>query len=357
MPVRSLTPAVIVLMIPLACAGQPRGEEAGPLRPVPSAAEPVSEPEAEPVPVAGANEAPALARAEADTPVLAAETAPARRGLLAPAKGDGLIVSRAGGIVLLDAQLRQLAVLSPERGRFLRVVDEQLYFFAHKQPVLRALDLNSGETHTVVELPRIKNPCYGAGPPADPIDFVQSEADLSIEAGALCLDIMDRNENMATETRNYRIDLDTGAVEQRMVAHLGGDACGQTRERELPRLCSPVPRGGGGGVLEQVGPTGRWSYYPDSSRGESGDYQYALARVVDRTQRRSYAIVGRKLRPLRDGRGNPVGACLVPGEASAAWLGGSDVLVLEGCRDRLTVVRPPARVEHLAVDGFAVVPG
>ena len=32
------------------------------------------------------------------------------------------------------------------------------------------------------------------------------------------------------------------------------------------------------------------------------------------------------------------------------------MLLLDGCRDRLTVVYPPDRVEYLTVDGFAVVP-
>jgi len=245
-------------------------------------------------------------------------------------------------------------VLSSERGRHLRVVGEQLYFFAHKQPVLRAMNLSSGETRTVAELSRVKDPCFGGGPPVDPIDFVQSEADLAIEGGVLCIDIMDRSANMAAETRNFRVDLTTGAVEQRMVAYLGGDACGEIREREQPRLCTPAKQPSSG-VIEQVGPTGRWSYFPDASRGEVGDVSYSLARVVDRAQNRSYAIVGRKLRPLR-GNGRPIGACLVPAENTAAWFGVSDVLVLDRCNARLTVVRPPGRVDHIMVDGFAIVP-
>jgi hypothetical protein len=342
MPARLLVRRVALAALPLlACVGQPT----------------VVQPAALPTlrATSGSNEPGAvLARAEAFTPVAPAKAAPVRATLLAPAKGDGLIVSRAGGIVLLDAQLKQLAVLSPERGRHLRVVGEQLYFFGLKQPVLRAMNLSSGETRTVATLTRVKDPCFGGGPPADPIDFVQSEADLTIDAGVLCLDIMDRNANMAAETRNFRVDLTTGAVEQRMVAYLGGDASGEIREREQPRLCTPA-RPVGGGVIEQVGPTGRWSYYPDEARGEAGDYIYSLARVVDREHSTSYAIVGRKLRPLR-GNANPLGACLVPGEATAAWLGVSDVLVLDGCGDRLTVVRPPGRVEHLMVDSFAIVP-
>ena len=346
---------LLVLAVPLlACAGQARGDEPTPGQARAEPAEPVAPLATMTATGPGTNQAAALQRSGASMPLVAAASEHARTSLLAPAKGDGLIVSRVGGIVLLDAQLQQVAVLGPERGRHLRVVGEQLYYFAHKQPVLRAMNLNSGETRTVAELSRVKDPCFGGGPPADPIDFVQSEADLAIAGGVLCIDIMDRNANMAAETRNFRIDLTTGAVEHRMVAHLGGDACGEIREREQPRLCTPVTPNGSG-VIEKVGPTGRWSYYPDSSRGESGDYIYALARLTDREQGHSYAIVGRKLRQLRS-NSNPLGACLVPGENSAAWLGVSDVLVLDGCSDRLTIVRPPDRVEYLKVDGFAVVP-
>ncbi|MBA3546915.1 MAG: hypothetical protein H0T76_10565 [Nannocystis sp.] len=346
---------LLVLAVPLlACAGQPRGEEPAPGQPRQEPAKPVAPSPTMTATGPGTHRAAALQRSGASMPLGAAATEHARASLLALANGDGLIVSRAGGIVLLDAQLRQLAVLSPERGRHLRVVGEHLYFFAHKQPVLRAMNLSSGETRTIAELSRLKDACFSGGPPADPIDFVQSEADLSIAGGVLCLDIMDRNANMAAETRNFRIDLMTGAIEQRMVAHLSGDACGQLREREQPRLCTPVTHDGSG-VIEKVGPSGRWSYYPDSSRGESGDRNYALARLTDRKQGRGYAIAGRKLRQLRS-NSNPVGACLVPDENSAAWLGASDVLVLDGCSDRLTIVRPPDRVEHLRVDGFAVVP-
>lgn len=339
---------VLALVPALACAGQPAQPGA------PSSEPPTT---AGPGGPAAPVEPPAAVQPEqvvSPAPVSPDPTPPPRATLLAPAQGDGLIVSRAGGLVLLDAELRQLAVLGPERGRHLRVVGEELYYFTLRKPVLRALNLNSGATRTVATLSRVKDPCFGGGPPADPIEFVQSESDLTIEAGVLCLDIMDRNANMAAETRNFRVDLATGAVEQRMVAFLGGDACGEIREREQPRLCTPARPAGG--ATELAGPRGRWAFFPDQSRGEAGDYVYSLARLDDREARLSYAIVGRKLRPLRAGRANPVGACLVPGENTAAWLGASEVLVLDGCDDRLTIVRPPERVDYLKVDGFAVVP-
>ena len=305
----------------------------------------------------------------APEPLPAAAPVPATPVLLAEAGGDGLLVSNKDGLVLFDAGLRRLTALSRERGRHLRIAGDQLYYFDLKRPVLRALDLNTGQTRTVAELPRLSNDCFEGGRrPVDPISYVQSASDVVVEGGHLCLDIADRNLNHATEVFNYRVDLASGAVEQRMVSYLGGDVCGQTREREQPRLCTP----GGGfsraagvdtpsaastpNIAETRAPSGRWAYFADLTRGVTLDHSYALATLADREARRSYAIVGLRLRPLPARGKRPVGACLVPTEATARWLGVSDVLVLEGCRDRLAVVRPPGNVDFIAVDGFVVVP-
>ncbi len=332
-----------LMLLPLACAASSPG--------VPPAAAPL-ESTAEPPPASGERDAP-LRRAESFTPV-EGPTASAVPALLAAAKGDGLIVSRAEGLVLLDAQLRTLAVLSPERGRHLRLVGDQLYFFTRKRPVLRVLDLTAGTTRTIAELPRLRDPCFGSGRPADPLDFVQSRADLVVEAGALCFDIMDRDTDMATLVRNYRVDLATATLEQRTVQYddLNGN-CGVRDETVQPRLCTPTTRNN---VIELQSSSGRWAYYPDVARGEAGDQLHALATVVDRKDRRTFAVMARKLRQLRAGADTPISACMVPGDAAAAWLGASDVLVIEGCRDALTVVRPPERVEHLLVDDFVVLP-
>lgn len=289
---------------------------------------------------------------------------PATPVLLAEASGDGLLVSNKDGLVLFDAKLARLTVLSRERGRHLHIAGDQLYFFELARPVLRALDLNTGQTRTVAELPRLSNECFENGRrPVDPITFVQSAGDMAVQGGHLCIDIADRDLASATEVFNYRVDLTSGTVESRMVSYLGGDVCGKTREREQPRLCTPgaetTTTSGAAStpaVAEQRAPSGRWSYFADASRGVTIDRPYALAVLADREARRSYAIVGRKLRALRSGGDRPVGACLVPAEATARWLGVSDVLVLEGCRDRLAIVRPPGNIDFMAVDGFVVVP-
>lgn len=309
------------------------------------------------VPPPAPNERPTPPEIAAPAPAPAPPTPapPKTPRLLEQAAGDGMIASTRDGIVLVDASLKRLAVLTRERGRHLHVAGDQLYFFDLRRPLLRALDLGSGETRTVAELPRLTDDCFEGGRrPVDPITYVQSSRDISLADGALCIDVADRNLHMATEVFNYRVDLAAGTVESRMVAYLGGDVCGQAHPREQPRLCTPDPADGPH-VREKRAPSGRWVYFADLMRGETNDQIYALATLGDREAHRNYAIVSKKLRPLT-GADNPVGACLVPTEATATWMASSDVLVLEGCRDRLAIVRPPGRVDYLAVDGFAVVP-
>ena len=303
---------------------------------------------------------PAIATAPVEVaPVVVPASAAAAAGpvrvpaLLAAAHGDGLVVSNKDGLVLLDAGLKVLKVLSRERGRYLRISGDQLYFFELKQPRLRALDLETGATRAVAELPRLRNECFEGGRPVDPIDYVHSEVDLGVVDGALCLDLSDRPGAAATETFNLRVDLRSGAVEQRMVAYLGGDVCGVEREREQPRLCAPSgpPRAG-----VRPSPTGRWALRMDSARGDVTDEAYALVLLQERASGRDHVIVGRKLRALAAGADAPVDACKISARASATWLAGSDVLLVEGCRDRLSVVHPDGQIEYRLVDGYVAVP-
>ncbi len=347
MPMRAVTTALAALT--LACAA--------PSRPTPSPAQLGQQPAAPDVaaPVDAATVGvPARSGAAASTDPAAAAADPATPVLLGEAKGDGLLVSTRHGIELLGADLERLALLTPERGRHLRLAGDQLYYFELRKPVLRALDLNSGQTRVVARVPLLHDDCFGSGRPVDPIAFVQGSADLALADGALCLDITDHVGEVASETFNYRIDVTTGTVERRMISLLGGGLCGKEKEREQPRLCTP---GGEGKLREQRAPSGRWVYFADGSRGERSDRVYALATLADREARQNYAVVGRKLRALPAGGDRPVGACLVPVDASAQWFAASDVLLLEGCRDRLAIVRPPGRVDYLAVDGFAALQG
>ena len=273
--------------------------------------------------------------------------------LLQAAQGDGLIVSNKDGLVLLGADLKVRKVLSRERGRHLRIVGSQLFYFELKQPRLRALDLESGTTRTVAELARLRSDCFEGGRPADPLAYVQSAADLWAGPGELCMDVTDSPGKARTETINVRVDLTTGAEEQRRVAYFDGKVCGEGKAVAKPRLCTPTPEPG---ARQGSSPTGRWRFSTDQVRGETGEQDYALALLTEQASGRAHAILGRKLRAIKPGADPPVDACMITAQARALWLGRSDVLLIEGCRDRLSVVLADGRVEHRLVDDFVVVP-
>ncbi len=276
------------------------------------------------------------------------------QSLLAPAGGDGVVVSTKDGLVVLNAQLQQVSRLHPERGRHLRISDGKLYYFDRNAPRLRSLDLQTGESRMVVELPLLRNECFDHGRPVDPLKFVHRQEDLAVAGGILCLDLRDHPGDRATEVYNLRVDLTDGTVEQRMVEYLGGDVCGRTREREQPRVCDPTKLAS---PPASKSPSGQWNFLADTSRSDRAAEQvYVLAAVIERATNLHRAIFGRRLRVLRDGSDSLVGACMIPEGSPAAWMSRSDVLVLAGCRDRLAFVYPPERVEYFAADGFAVVP-
>lgn len=271
--------------------------------------------------------------------------------LLEAAQGDGLIVSTKDGLSLLDAGLKVVKVLSRERGRHLRIADGQLYYFELKQPRLRALDLETGVTRLVAELPRLRSDCFEGGRPADPIAYVQGAGDLSAAAGVLCLDVVDQPGKAATETINFRVDLKTGAVEQQRVAFFSGAVCGEGQGTTQPRLCTPAT-----GAREASSPSGRWRVSTDMQRGQKGEQSYALVVLSEQGGGSEQALVGRKLRALKPGRDAPVDACMITDKARVQWLAKSDVLLVEGCRDRLSAVLPDGHIELRLVDDFVAVP-
>lgn len=287
-----------------------------------------------------------------EAPVVASAAAPVKvPALLAAAHGDGLIVSNKDGLVLLDAGLRPIKVLSRERGRHLRIADGQLYYFELKQPRLRAMDLESGATRAVGELPKLRGDCFQGGRPAEPLQFLEGAGDLSVAGGVMCIDVVDLPGRGTTETVNIRVDLKTGAATQERVVYFSGKVCGEGERVTRPRLCTPEP-----GRREASSPAGRWSFTTDLARGEKGEQDYALVVVTERASGREHVIAGRKLRVLKPGREALPDACRITDTARASWLGGSDVLVVEGCRDRLTAVLPDGRIEYRLVDDFVVVP-
>ena len=293
----------------------------------------------------------AVAPVQRPTAVPAAREPERVPALLEAAQGDGLIVSNKDGLVLLDAGLKVVKVLSRERGRHLRIADGQLYYFELKQPRLRALDLQTGETRLVAELPRLHLDCFEGGRPADPVAYVQGAGDLSAGAGALCFDVVDQPGKAATETINFRVDLKTGAVEQQRVAFFSGAVCGEGQGITQPRLCAPAT-----GAREGSAPSGRWRVSTDMRRGQEGEQSYALVVLTEQASGREQAIVGRKLRALKPGQDAPVDACMITDKMRVLWLAKSDVLLVEGCRDRLSAVLPDGHIELRLVDDFVAVP-
>ena len=135
-----------LMLLPLACAASSPG--------VPPAAAPL-ESTAEPPPASGERDAP-LRRAESFTPV-EGPTASAVPALLAAAKGDGLIVSRAEGLVLLDAQLRTLPQTDSARSGgawrdCVGGVDDAVHVDANVQIVVLRLDRQEIDPRRVAAL-------------------------------------------------------------------------------------------------------------------------------------------------------------------------------------------------------------
>lgn len=301
--------------------------------------------------------APPVQQAAAQAP--GSEPAPApvavkRPALIEAAQGDGLIVSTKEGMMLLGPDLKPIKVLSRERGRHLRIADGQLYYFELKQPRLRALDLESGTTRAVAELPRLRNDCFEGGRAADPLRYVQGAADLDVAAGTMCIDIADQPGRSSTETINYRVELATGTVTQEKIAYFDGKVCAGGKGVTKPRLCTP---GGESGRRERRSPSGKWSFTADPARGEKGEHHdYALVVVKEMASGREHVVIGRKLRAIRPMLEAALDSCMITPTGRAQWLGTSDVLVIEGCRDRLTVVLADGHIEHRQVDDFVVLP-
>ncbi len=291
-----------------------------------------------------------------------------------------LLVTRDDGLHALTADLQPVATITPTRVRWVQARREgetrALYYFAADAPHLIEHDLRTGTTKVLVKLPRVGNRCFlgleadEKAPPADPVQFIQSSAgiDLDLAAGVLCLDISDRNENMAEYQINYRADLRTGKTEQRNF--MVSDDCKQPGVREQARACQTMARdepksteiAALGGEYGLVSPSGQWMFYRDETFTQMADHIYMAAFLYDTRAKTTHAITPTGLvkqdRAARDARkGPPEGTCLLPGEASPRWMPGRDVLIVDGCGLAGTlVVAPPGRVHELAGHQVAVYP-
>lgn len=288
-----------------------------------------------------------------------------------------LLLSRADGLHAVAPDLTPIVRVHPTPARRVQVHRDgdarALYWFAADAPALVRLDLHAGVSQVLVTLPGLKHPCFtmaepGEQPaPADPVDYIQSDADLELDVARdlLCLDVGDRNANMAAMLVNYRADLHTGKVEQR-TTFLGDDCkAGGGRVREPACVPSPKDRPAARALaeLDQTvlpSPSGRWAFYLDSTFEDSGDYIYTAAFLYDTTEKTAHAVTPTGLLKIdyaaRDAaKGPPPGTCMLPGEAAPRWLPGRDVLLLDGCGEKpWLLVEPPGRVQPVDADAVTI---
>jgi hypothetical protein len=186
----------------------------------------------------------------------------------------------------------------------------------------------------------------------NPFDYLQSNADFGIDAAGrtACMQISDRNLNMANIILNYRIDLTTGKVTERVV--FGGEEC-QTMVKGKPvvaPLCKvpdahpavpvaaaqawPFTAKSKRFDADSTSASGRFSFLRDSDVvAEQGDYVYLAPFVFDAQTGAVLTITPKKLvsvdlAKLRKSKKLPADTLVTPGEAESFWLGNADVLVL-----------------------------
>lgn len=359
----------------MSCGGAPAPRpEAG--TPAPSQAPAPAPAPASATPVAAPRDA---AAPSCPPEVPASATLADRLDLFRAACGGVLLVTRDDGLHAMTPQLAEIAQIVDTRVRRVQARREgearELYYFAADAPDLVRLDLRTGREEVLVSLPRLSHRCFTGvepgeeAPPADPVDFIQSAAavDLDVAAGSLCLDVGDRNDNMAAIHINFRADLRTREVEQRTT--FVGEDCKQGAARQREPACRPAPRGRPATTeiagIEQhglVSPSGRWAYYLDEAFQQSGDYIYSAAFLFDVQAKVAYAVTPTGLvkfdRGQRDAEGGPPAAtCFVPGEAQASWMPGRDLLILEGCgASPWLLVEPPGRVEEAKAHAVVAYP-
>jgi hypothetical protein len=222
-----------------------------------------------------------------------------------------------------------------------------------------------------------------------PLDLQDgSDFELSLSAGLVCLQLLDRNINMASVVLDVRVDLRTGRVERWL--SVGEDVCTPPRDVRLgsaPNECSEAPPPAASaaparaypydmphadGRVIQTSPQGEHTalqlgsdysaeLYSPSRRWlvlggdtEEGDYLYRRLSLLDRENGRVYPIVPGAAwpEPLEPTRGSPPTlppierAVLEPRETDVRWLGGPDTELLVVGH---AIVRPG--VGSFAIDG------
>ena len=392
---------------PVAAPAEPAAPEAPAVAP-PAAVSPVVQAAA--ATELAAPPSPTVAAAPAALDSLAAKLDAAKAvhgGLLITADRKGIHALAPDLTLVADlspARASQLRIVQSGEERWL------FYVVPAKRQIAR-LDLRTGQQQVLATLPRLKNPCFsgatgGAEPapaeapaaaqapsPAEPagsqpaaaadlavapsqlagerpaqapaapaqvqmgeginpFDYLQSTADFGIDAAGrtACMQISDRNLNMANIILNFRIDLTTGKVTERVV--FGGEEC-QTLVKGKPvvaPLCKvpdahpavpvaaaqawPFTAKSKRFDADSTSASGRFSFLRDSDVvAEQGDYVYLAPFVFDAQTGVVATITPKRIVPvdlakLRKTKKLPADTLVAPGEAESFWLGTSDTLVL-----------------------------
>ena len=147
------------------------------------------------------------------------------------ASTDGIREMSADGAVL-----RILTTTAADRPRFTNH-SRALVFLAVGESQVRRIDVESCAESVVATLPRgVSAECGGLFRPGyDPTQFVQSDDDVRITAdgSALCLRVLDRNENMMSVEIQLRVPLHGGEVQS---ATLTSESCGSMTDAQREAL-------------------------------------------------------------------------------------------------------------------------
>ena len=299
----------------------------------------------------------------------------------APPAEPELIVGSKRGLEAWSPDGKRKRLISAGPAFHPRFLDEGTVLVINKKhealsegATFQRVSLADGKRETIAKLPKFD---CGSGPDADMLSNVnaQSEDDVTvdIERGALCLNLQDRNSNMATVGVQVRVDLKSGKVERWL--DLGVEACQPPRTvhvGDAPWSCQggsePPPSERSfaydmsqddtgkvqhttpdgvqtalsipGYSPEKPSPSGRWLILAGDET--EGDYIYRSLILLDREQGRVFRIPhpqGRWPAPFQ-----PKGAkrtletpidktVQVTGESDVRWLGDGaplELLIIDG---------------------------
>ncbi|MBV8758261.1 MAG: hypothetical protein JO257_13325 [Deltaproteobacteria bacterium] len=282
--------------------------------------------------------------------------------------GALLLVTEDKSIGAFTPELERVGTVTNRTGHDGVTIKDTLYALGDRQ--LFEVDLATGDTHVLATLPPLHHKCITTD---DPTASLRDGSFPAIDrtAGTACIHVQDRNDNMASVSIDYKIDLKTGKSEHRTTMAL--DECREPGEpKDGPSLCSagypqvPPDQDTQPHSLKELGKdfanvsaSRRWAVITDDALAEEGDYIYHAPMLFDGTTAKTYAITPAGAVPIDfkaavAARKLPDGACYSPGEAQPQWLPNIDVLLVPGCGDGTLVLAPGKPPKTLQTQQFVV---